>query len=141
MYCTRCDFDLDVAKRIIKYESSCEHTVCSCIISAPPEHHIRLELSLFRLADFYSRESFKIMLLVQDWFYVFDGNSTSHTLLWNFTGTQRPFTIQSSGRFMMIQLERDRWSRSFFKGSYNYSKTKGKLMFIFVYVPYISRHG
>lgn len=138
MYCTRCDFDLDVARRIINYDSLekdwllCVYPDCSCIIIAPPDHHILLELSIFRLADTSWRDSFEIVQKVQDWFYVFDGNSTNCTLLGNFTGTKRPFTIQSSSRFMMIKMARDVSSRSIFKGSYSYSTIKGKLMFILV---------
>ena len=136
MYCTRCDFDLDVARRIITFDSLakadrlfCVSTVCSCTITAPPGHHIRLEMSVFQLTDGG---------LEIDWFYVYDGNTTN-TLLGSFTGVKRPFTVQSRSRFMMLQLRRQySFFRSTFKGSYNYSTTKGKLMFILVQMPYSS---
>ena len=131
MYCTRCDFDLDVARRIITFDSLAKHQwFYSCTITAPPGHHIRLEMSVFQLTD--------VGFGIQDWFYVYDGNTTN-TLLGSFTGVKRPFTVQSRSRFMMLQLRREySFFRSTFKGSYNYSTTKGKLMFILVQMPYSS---
>ncbi|KAL9968993.1 hypothetical protein ACROYT_G021147 [Oculina patagonica] len=128
VYCTQCDFDLDDARRTINFDSlgkdrwfCARRPYCSCVITALPEHHIRLKFVIFNLANYYYIYSD----LTQDWLYVYDGNSSHlNTLLGSFTGTKQSFAVQSSGRFMMIQLKRDGWSRTIFKASYNYSTTK-----------------
>ncbi|XP_078355547.1 uncharacterized protein LOC144640220 [Oculina patagonica] len=122
VYCTRCDFDLDVARRTIHFDSLgkdkflCAYPFrpyCSCVIKALPGNHIRSKFVIFNLANNHDR------------LYVYDGNSTHlNTLLGSFTGTKQSFTVQSSGPLMTIQLKRDFRSRTIFKASYNYSTTK-----------------
>ena len=127
----QCDFDVDVTRRIIDHDSLGKpfQSSYTCVIRAPPGHHTRVKFSTFRLPHFTLW-----MILRQDWLYVYDGNTTKNTLLGTFTGTKRSFTVQSSSSFMMIQLKKKySFIRSSFKASYNYTKTKGKLIFMFVY--------
>lgn len=139
VYCRNCHFHLDTDRRIIIYNSSnpklgCgSRWICSCIITAQPKTHIHLEISLFQLLDVLIESSRKA-----DWLYLYDGNSSQDTLLGKFTGTKESLIVQSSGRFMKIELIRDLfYSHSIFKGSYYYSTTKGKLIFILVSLPFL----
>ncbi|KAJ7385790.1 hypothetical protein OS493_013824 [Desmophyllum pertusum] len=130
VYSAPCAFDVIFSSggRVISYNSSlnassCKDTEgCSCIITAPLGHHIRLEFDTFQLSD--------LMFdgwPVQDWLNVYDGNTTNDVLLGNFTGAMRPFTLQSSSRFMMVMLKRAAYYlRCTFEGVYTYSATKDK---------------
>ena len=132
MYSAPCAFDVRVSsgRGVISYDSlwnasSCKDTeACSCVITAPPGHHIRLEFSTFQLSDVAN-------IRVQDWLEVYDGNTTNDVLLGRFTGTMPPFTVQSSSCFIMIMLKKNDLSlRCYFKGVYTYRTTKGELVFI-----------
>lgn len=123
VYCKTCHFDLDVTNRIVSYDSSvnkwpsCVSTACSCVITAPPEHYIRLEFYFFQVSHYPGN--------MQDWLGVSFGNITSNSRLSWFTRSWLPNTVKSIDRFMMILLYRHAKSRSVFKGYYNYSTTKG----------------
>lgn len=126
----QCDFDVDVTRRIIDYDSlrksEWSQPSYTCVITAPPRRHTRVKFSIFRLPHFYTLQT--------DWLYVYDGNTKDNTLLGKFTGTKRPFTVQSSGCSIMIQLKKySRLLRSTFRASYRYPKKKGKLIFILFY--------
>ena len=60
---------------------------------------------------------------------IYDGRNTNSTLLGAFTGTKRPFIMQSSGRFMLVKLLKQDNLPSLcnFKGIYTFGKTKGKV--------------
>ena len=62
---------------------------------------------------------------------VYDGKSKNDTLLGIFSGSRRPFIVQTSGQFMMVTFKRYHEEAFFnFKGVYSSSSIKGEL-----YVP------
>ena len=88
-------------------------------ITAPLNHTIKLTFETFEISD--SKE------LGQNLIRIYDGRKATDTSLGGFTGTRRPFTARSSGRFMLVQL--DVWrtiSLSNLKGVYTFSTIKGK---------------
>ncbi|KAJ7385798.1 hypothetical protein OS493_013832 [Desmophyllum pertusum] len=129
VYSAPCVFDMifSSGRGVISYDSSlnassCKNTEgCSCVITAPPGHHILLKFYTFQLSDFTSD-----VWQVNDWLNVYDGNTTNDGLLGKFTGAMRPFTVQSSSRSIMVMLNRDEvYARCTFEGVYTYSTTKG----------------
>jgi len=60
---------------------------------------------------------------------IYDGRNTTDTSLGVFTGARRPFTIQSSGRFMLVKRFTHIWWRGYLsnlKGVYTFKTTKDK---------------
>ena len=95
----------------------------SWVITSPLNHTIRLTFETFQLSD--SQE------LGQNLIRIYDGRKTTDTSLGVFTGARRPFTIQSSGQFMLVKLTNENWwlklrDLSNLKGVYTFNTTKGK---------------
>ena len=118
-----CDFDVDGSSgESISFEFKpwCYYT-SSWVITAPLNHTIRLKFETFQLSD--SQE------LGQSLIRIYDGRKATDTSLGVFTGARRPFTIQSSGQFMLVKLTKAKWWQkplSNLKGVYTFSTTKGK---------------
>ena len=119
MYSTPCAFQVGNSSGIISSNSTGMYNDCSWIITAPFNHNIRLEFNVFQLTD--------SVVLEQNRILVYDGISTNDTLLGAFTGTRRPFIIESCGRFMTVMLiKQENQSSSFsFKAVYTMVAAKG----------------
>ena len=98
---------------------------CTWIITVPSNHTVKLKFTIFRLADDPWLPS-KDRWLGQAKIQVFDGKGKSDTVLGTFTGARQPFIIQTSGRFMMLTIQKTGQATPCnFKGSFIGSR-KGK---------------
>ena len=67
---------------------------------------------------------------------IYDGQSTSDTSLGVFTGARRPFTVQSSGHFMLVELIKQGLhltSLCNFTGVGSFYSTKGKFLLVWLF--------
>ena len=91
---------------------------CTWIITAPSNHTVKLKFTIFYLPN----EPWVGQAKIQ----VHDGKRKNDTLLGIFTGARQPFIIQTSGRFMMVALQKKYFfTRCNFMGTY-ISSRKGK---------------
>ena len=123
-----------------EFESSEDCENCIWVITAPLNHSVRLQFVTFQLSDLRLRPRYWIpphlLRYFTRWIHpcmqIYDGRNTTDTSLGVFTGARRPFTIQSSGRFMLVKLRFAKlwWRRylSNLKGVYTFKTTKGKLV-------------
>ena len=96
---------------------------CTWIITAPSNHTVKLTFTIFNLFDY--------LTIYRSEIKVFDGKSKNDTLLGIFSGSRRPFIVQTSGQFMMLTFKRYHELAFFnFKGVYTSTSIKGEL-----YVP------
>ena len=97
---------------------------CTWIITVPSNHTVKLKFTIFRLSDVPWPPS-------GPWFgqakiHVHDGKRKNDTVLGVFTGARQPFIIQTSGRFMMLTLQKTSWATPCnFKGTFIASR-KGR---------------
>ena len=122
VYSTPCTFDVKGSSGIISSSDlSGNYPNCSWVIKAPRDHNIRLKFTTFQLAALPS-------LHLQNWIRVFDGRSFNDMLLGAFSGTRKPFQVQSSGPFMLVTLEKqgDVPTLCNFKGIFISNTTKGE---------------
>ena len=97
---------------------------CTWIIRAPSNHTIKLNFTIFNLRG-YGVKTYRSEI------EVYDGKSKNDTLVGIFSGSRRPFIVQTSGQFMMVTFKRYHEEAFFnFKGVYSSSSIKGEL-----YVP------
>ena len=97
---------------------------CTWIITAPSNHTVKLNFTIFNLRG-YGAKTYRSEI------EVYDGKSKNDTLLGIFSGSRRPFIIQTSGQFMMLTFKRYHELAFFnFKGVYTSTSIKGEL-----YVP------
>ena len=91
---------------------------CKWIITVPSNHTVKLKFTIFRLPNDPIWGQAKIQ--------VHDGKGRSDTVLGIFSGARQPFTIQTSGRFMMLTLQKKySFTPCNFKGTFIGSR-KGK---------------
>ena len=91
---------------------------CKWIITVPTNHTVKLKFTIFRLPN----DPFWGQAKIQ----VHDGKGRSDTVLGIFSGARQPFTIQTSGRFMMLTLQKKySFTPCNFKGTFIGSR-KGK---------------
>ena len=118
-----CFYDVGSSNGVISSSATKNYSMydCTWIITAPSNHTVKLTFTIFNLLDYWTRCEIK----------VFDGKSKNDTLLGIFSGSRRPFIVQTSGQFMMVNFKRYH-ERTFFnfKGVYSSSSTRGEL-----YVP------
>ena len=90
---------------------------CKWIITVPSNHTVKLKFTIFRLPiHFWSQAKIQ----------VHDGKGESDTVLGIFSGARQPFIIQTSGRFMMLTLQKEySFTPCNFKGTF-ISSRKGK---------------
>ena len=92
---------------------------CTWIVTAESNHTVKLTFTTFNLFD-YSIYRSEIK--------VFDGKSKNDTLLGIFSGSRRPFIVQTSGQFMMVTFKRYHEYAYFnFEGVYSSTSIKGEL--------------
>ena len=94
---------------------------CTWIITAPSNHTVKLNFTIFNLLDLYPQ-------IYRNEIKVFDGKTKNDMLLGTFSGSRRPFIVQTSGQFMMVTFKRYHEEAFFnFKGVYSSSSIKGEL--------------
>ena len=123
MHADPCFYDVGSSNGVISSSATKNYSMYNCtwIITAPSNHTVKLTFTIFNLFDYWTRCEIK----------VFDGKSKNDTLLGIFSGSRRPFIVQTSGQFMMLTFKRYHESAFFnFKGVYFSTSIKGEL-----YVP------
>ena len=91
---------------------------CTWIITVPSNHIVKLKFTIFGL--------FNDPIFGQAKIQIHDGKGKNDTVLGVFAGARQPFIIQTSGRFMMLTLQKKYSLTPFnFKGTF-ISSRKGK---------------
>ena len=124
MHANPCFYNVGSSNGVISSSFTKNYSMYNCtwIITAPSNHTVKLNFTIFNLrgAKTYRSE-----------IEVYDGKSKNDTLLGIFSGSRRPFIVQTSGQFMMVTFKRYHEEAFFnFKGVYSSSSIKGEL-----YVP------
>ena len=110
-----------------EFNSSKDCKTSSWVIMAPMNHNVRLQFETFQLSD--------LRLSRWTWIHphmqIYDGRyPADDTSLGVFTGARRPFTVQSSGRFMLVKvIFQELFWKGYLnnlKGVYTFKRTKGK---------------
>ena len=118
---TSCDLNITGSDGAVISDSSDNYKVCRWIIAAPRGNKVRLKFIRFQLSDLPSFQW-------QSWIRVYDGKSTNDTLLGIYSGTRRPFTVQSSGRYLLVKLTtQNEKTMRYFKGVFTSATTIGEL--------------
>ena len=113
-----CLFSVNGSSGSISSSGAKDYRHCTWIITVPSNHTVKLKFTIFRLPNDASWGQAKIQ--------VHDGKGRSDTVLGIFSGARQPFTIQTSGRFMMFTLQKEySFSPCNFKGTFIGSR-KGK---------------
>ena len=121
-----CSVSVNGSSGFISSSGTKDYRHCTWFITVPSNHTVKLKFTIFRL----SNDPWNVLpndpWLGEAKIQVHDGKGKSDTVLGVFTGARQPFIIQTSGRFMMLTLQKDtRWTRCNFKGTFIGSR-KGK---------------
>lgn len=118
-----CSFRIEGLKGIIRSpRSESIDTNCSWLITAPLNHRIFVTFATFQLYYKADGELDKETTRLQVW----DGDDEYATSLGIFSGTKRPFSLQSSGSNLFLRLIVDLDALLFnFEGTYVSMTTKG----------------
>ena len=125
MHADPCFYDVGSSNGVISSSATKNYSMydCTWIITAPSNHTVKLTFTIFNLFDY--------LTIYRSEIKVFDGKSKNDTLLGIFSGSRRPFIVQTSGQFMMLTFKRYHELAFFnFKGVYFSTSIKGEL-----YVP------
>ena len=126
MHANPCFYNVGSSNGVISSSFTKNYSMYNCtwIITAPSNHTVKLNFTIFNLRG-YGAKTYRSEI------EVYDGKSKNDTLLGIFSGSRRPFIVQTSGQFMMVNFKRYH-ERTFFnfKGVYSSSSTRGEL-----YVP------
>ena len=117
-----CFYDVGSSNGVISSSFTKNYSMYNCtwIITAPSNHTVKLTFTIFNLFDYWTIYRSEIK--------VFDGKSKNDTLLGIFSGSRRPFIVQTSGQFMMLTFKRYHEFAFFnFQGVYSSTSTKGEL--------------
>ena len=120
-----CFYDVGSSDGVISSSITKNYSMYNCTwnITAPSNHTVKLTFTIFNLLDYSSTFRSEIK--------VFDGKSKNDTLLGTFSGSRRPFIVQTSGQFMMLTFKRyNEFAYFNFEGVYSSTSIKGEL-----YVP------
>ena len=113
-----CLFSVNGSSGFISSSGAKDYSHCTWIITVPSNHTVKLKFTIFRLYNY--------PILGQAKIQVHDGKRKNDTVLGVFTGARQPFIIQTSGRFMMLTLQKEYfYIPCNFKGTYTSSR-KGK---------------
>ena len=121
-----CFYDVGSSNGVISSSITKNNSLYNCtwIITAPSNHTVKLTFTIFNLRG-YGEKTYRSEI------EVYDGKSKNDTLLGIFSGSRRPFIVQTSGQFMMLTFKRYHELAFFnFKGVYFSTSIKGEL-----YVP------
>ena len=113
-----------------EFKSSEDCKTSSWVITAPTNHNVRLQFETFQLSDMRLFQWFGTPW-IHPYMQIYDARyPADDTSLGVFTGARRPFTVQSSGRFMLVKLIFEKlWWKSYLKnlkGVYTFKTTQGK---------------
>ena len=121
-----CLFSVNGFSGFISSSGAKNYYRCTWIITVPSNHTVKLKFTIFRLSNDPLNYLPNDPWLGEAKIQVHDGKGSSDTVLGVFTGTRQPFIIQTSGRFMMLTLQKTRWRTPCnFKGTF-ISSRKGK---------------
>ena len=113
-----CLFSVNGSSGFISSSGTKNYKHCNWIITAPSNHTVKLKFMIFRLYNNPWHGQSRIQ--------VHDGKRKNDTILGIFSGARRPFIIQTSGRFMIVALQKDSLTTPCnFKGTYYTSQKKG----------------
>ena len=113
-----CLFSVNGSSGFISSSGAKDYRHCTWIITVPSNQTVKLKFTLFYLPNHSWQGQAKIQ--------VHDGEGKSDTVLGTFTGERQPFIIQTSGRFMMLTLQKKySFTPCNFKGTFIGSR-KGK---------------
>ena len=118
-----CFYDVGSSNGVISSSANKNYSMydCTWIITAPSNHTVKLTFTIFNLRG-YGEKTYRSEI------EVYDGKSKNDTLLGIFSGSRRPFIVQTSGQFMMLTFKRYHELAFFnFKGVYSSSSIKGEL--------------
>ena len=118
-----CFYDVGSSNGVISSSITKNYSMydCTWIIRAPSNHTMKLNFTIFNLHG-YGAKTYRSEI------EVYDGKSKNDTLLGIFSGSRRPFIVQTSGQFMMVTFKRYHEEAFFnFKGVYSSSSIKGEL--------------
>ena len=121
-----CFYDVGSSNGVISSSITKNNSLYNCtwIITAPSNHTVKLTFTIFNLRG-YGEKTYRSEI------EVYDGKSKNDTLLGIFSGSRRPFIVQTSGQFMVLTFTRYHESAYFiFEGVYSSTSIKGEL-----YVP------
>ena len=113
-----CLFSVNGSSGFISSSGTKNYKHCNWIITAPSNHTAKLKFMIFSLPNhpWFGQASIQ----------VHDGKRKNDTILGIFSEARRPFIIQTSGRFMMVALQKDYlFTPCNFKGTYFTSPKKG----------------
>ena len=125
MHADPCFYDVGSSNGVISSSTTKNYSMYNCtwIITAPSNHTVKLTFTIFNLFDY--------LTIYRSEIKVFDGKSKNDTLLGIFSGSRRPFIVQTSGQFMVLTFTRHHEFAYFiFEGVYSSTSIKGEL-----YVP------
>ena len=112
-----CLFSVNGSSGFISSSGTKNYKHCNWIITAPSNHTVKLKFMIFSLSDRWWNQA-----RIQ----VHDGKRKNDAILGIFSGAKQPFIVQTSGRFMMVALQKDFLSTPCnFKGTYYTSPKKG----------------
>ena len=112
-----CLFSVNGSSGFISSSGAKNYYRCTWIITVPSNHTVKLKFTIFRLPN--------DPWVGQAEIRIHDGKG-SDTVLGVFTGARQPFIIQTSGRFMMLTLQKKySFTPCNFKGTFIGSR-KGK---------------
>ena len=111
-----CSFNVSGLSGAINFSSPfTTESTCSWLIEAPSHHNIFLNFTTLNTRN-YPWKKFS-------WVEIYDGGNINQTLLGNYTGKKCPFTVHSSGRFLLVVAIGD----SSFTAFYTSGTKKGNL--------------
>ena len=112
-----CSFSVNGSSGFISSSGTKDYRHCTWFITVPSNHIVKLKFTIFRLSNRFWGQA-KIQ--------VHEGKGESDTVLGIFSGARQPFIIQTSGRFMMLTLQKEySFTPCNFKGTFIGSR-KGK---------------
>ena len=123
MHANPCFYDVGSSNGVISSSFTKNYSMYNCtwIITAPSNHTVKLNFTIFNLRG-YGAKTYRSEI------EVYDGKSKNDTLLGIFSGSRRPFIVQTSGQFMMVAFKRNHEEAFFnFTGVYSSSSIKGEL--------------
>ena len=123
MHANPCFYDVGSSNGVISSSFTKNYSMYNCtwIITAPSNHTVKLNFTIFNLRG-YGVKTYRSEI------EVYDGKSKNDTLLGIFSGSRRPFIVQTSGQFMMVAFKRNHEEAFFnFTGVYSSSSIKGEL--------------
>ena len=123
MHANPCFYDVGSSNGVISSSITKNYSMydCTWIIRAPSNHTMKLNFTIFNLRGYGVKTD-------RSEIEVYDGKSKNDTFLGIFSGSRRPFIVQTSGQFMMLTFKRYHELAFFnFKGVYSSSSIKGEL--------------